>query len=291
MGMSAQVLHYLLVKRAADAGASMQRLQRATNAARQGIEDREAVIGRVDNTYRAVPPDKAAIFDANVAYSQRPVGKPPGWRLPAGYNAATAARPLFGRALAYTIPAEQQKRYLASMPALSQRLFRQSAVSKDIKRRVEPERLVERPDSPAFAGDNEAFADRYGAALGKNMRYPGIYAHEYTHQVAPRLSHNIGGQWQSEIPAMISENNYAMQKLQVPQEELAAQTGNADGSWIYRHMLKHGPQMDPSTQQLTDPDKAEIARFAEGLYDPNTELGRRYIDWLVAKGHERRAGQ
>jgi hypothetical protein len=69
-------------------------------------------------------------------------------------------------------------------------------------------------------------------------------------------------------------------------------------------MMKHGPQLDPSTRQFTENDKGSVEKWMSSLRGgvdnrsalakwlfpgsgpPRSELAGRYQDWLRAKGRE-----
>jgi len=84
-----------------------------------------------------------------------------------------------------------------------------------------------------------------------------------------------GYDFEPEIPAMVVENATAMRNGWSPQQP----------SWVYDHMKKHGPQIQNNVQE----DIPQIKSFMEQLRG-DTELGRRYKDYLDAQGALKKTG-
>jgi len=109
-------------------------------------------------------------------------------------------------------------------------------------------------------------------AWGNNRQLsPRLSSPEYLkqQQAAKAIDSVPDIRYEPEIPAMVVENATAMRNGWSPQQP----------SWVYDHMKKHGPQFKNHLKT----DVPEIRSFMNGIRG-DTELGRRYRDYLKAQG-------
>lgn len=126
----------------------------------------------------------------------------------------------------------------------------------------------------------------------------GTYAHEYAHYADPAIRmggsrhrqtpnvapdfEQLGGSYEVEIPAMVTENVSDMNKGRLTAMDLEQADNAQRGGWIYDHMRRYGPQISDNPQ-LTPEDRGAIREWMERLRnDPDAR--RRYEQWLALQG-------
>lgn len=86
-----------------------------------------------------------------------------------------------------------------------------------------------------------------------------------------------GGRYEPEIPAMAAETAFHMNSGVPP-------LGDAKGArWLYDYMQKHGPRV---SLDQPDREREDAIRSWMSKIRGDTELGRRYQDWLRAQDEE-----